>query len=311
VVLIILGLGAVLFLVACILVLPPIFVREWSDNELDAVPQEDRPQLKNDRTRLRNEIRTTLLQAFGGALVLIGVYLTWRQIQDNQLALQRNLENTQNQIRISQEGEITDRLTKAVDQLGSEDVVVRTAAVYELERIVKDSKSDRKAVIEILAALVRTRASTRTTRPPTQGILQPLLRDYAPDVQAAVTVLGRRALHGEPIPTSWAYDNVSLVTTNLKGADLRHAHLEGVSLVGSNLEQADLRSASLKKAQLQQTVFKGALLQDADLEGALLNSANLEGAFLDGVHLIGARADKETKWPLGFDPKAAGVIIEG
>ena len=38
--------------------------------------------------------------------------------------------------------------------------------------------------------------------------------------------------------------------------------------------------------------------------------ADLGGALLSGVNLIGARANKNTTWPDGFDPKAAGVIFE-
>ncbi len=48
----------------------------------------------------------------------------------------------------------------------------------------------------------------------------------------------------------------------------------------------------------------------ADLEGADLSGADLGGALLSGINLIGARANKNTTWPEGFDPVAAGVIFE-
>jgi hypothetical protein len=48
----------------------------------------------------------------------------------------------------------------------------------------------------------------------------------------------------------------------------------------------------------------------ADLEGVDLSGADLGGALLSGVNLIGARANKNTTWPDGFDPKAAGVTFE-
>ena len=47
----------------------------------------------------------------------------------------------------------------------------------------------------------------------------------------------------------------------------------------------------------------------ADLEGVDLSGADLGGALLSGVNLIGARVNKNTTWPEGFDPKAAGVIF--
>ena len=64
------------------------------------------------------------------------------------------------------------------------------------------------------------------------------------------------------------------------GADLFGADLEGVNLSGADLNEANL--------------------YEADLGGALLS----------GVNLIGARANKNTTWPDGFDPVAAGVTFE-
>jgi uncharacterized protein YjbI with pentapeptide repeats len=37
--------------------------------------------------------------------------------------------------------------------------------------------------------------------------------------------------------------------------------------------------------------------------------ADLSGANLEGANLTGAKANEETTWPDGFDPKAAGVIF--
>jgi hypothetical protein len=46
-------------------------------------------------------------------------------------------------------------------------------------------------------------------------------------------------------------------------------------------------------------------ISPADLSGA-----NLEGADLSGARLAQATADKDTVWPKGFDPVAAGVIFK-
>ena len=54
----------------------------------------------------------------------------------------------------------------------------------------------------------------------------------------------------------------------------------------------------------------GADLKGADLSGADLNGSDLGGALLSGANLIGARANKNTTWPDGFDPVAAGVIFQ-
>ena len=54
----------------------------------------------------------------------------------------------------------------------------------------------------------------------------------------------------------------------------------------------------------------GADLRRADLFGADLEGADLSGADLNEANLIGARANKNTTWPEGFDPVAAGVIFK-
>jgi len=69
------------------------------------------------------------------------------------------------------------------------------------------------------------------------------------------------------------------------------------------------------------TIKPWAKLSEADLSGANLSGANLLYAKLSGADLSGAnlrhpqavkwaRADEDTRWPEGFDPKAAGVIFE-
>jgi len=73
---------------------------------------------------------------------------------------------------------------------------------------------------------------------------------------------------------------------------------------------ADLRRADLFGADLEGADLSGANLNEANLYEADLNGSDLGGALLSGANLIGARANKNTTWPEGFDPEAAGVIFE-
>src|SRR5215217_2176981 len=76
-----------------------------------------------ERTKQRHDERATLLQSILGLLVLTGAYMTWQQV------------------RISREGQITDRFTKAIEQIGNEGkgLEVRLGGIYALGRIAKDS----------------------------------------------------------------------------------------------------------------------------------------------------------------------------
>jgi hypothetical protein len=57
--------------------------------------------------------------------------------------------------RLTQQGQITDRYTKAIEQLGSDKLDVRLGGVYALERIARDSERDHATVVEVLIAFVR------------------------------------------------------------------------------------------------------------------------------------------------------------
>ena len=71
--------------------------------------------------------------------------------------------------------------------------------------------------------------------------------------------------------------------------------------------------ASLDGARLVGASLDGASLDGASLDGARLDGARLDRASLDGARLVGARLDRATydKWtrfPAGFDPRAAGMV---
>ena len=92
------------------------------------------------------------------------------------------------------------------------------------------------------------------------------------------------------------------VTRSYRSSLKREPHEVNGYMIGPG---ADLRRADLFGADLE-----GVDLSGADLNEANLYEADLGGALLSGVNLIGARANKNTTWPDGFDPKAAGVIFK-
>ena len=65
---------------------------------------------------------------------------------------------------LSREGQVTDRYTKAIEQLGSDKLDVRIGGIYALERIARDSAKDHPTVMEVLTAFIR--AHSREPWPP-------------------------------------------------------------------------------------------------------------------------------------------------
>jgi hypothetical protein len=91
---------------------------------------------------------------------------------------------------LSREGQVTDRYTKAIDQLGSEKLDVRIGGIYALERIARDSAKDHPTVMEVLTAFIRDHS--REPWPVDKDGAQHGEKKTRPDVQAAATVVGRR-----------------------------------------------------------------------------------------------------------------------
>ena len=88
--------------------------------------------------QLENSYRATLAQILGGSAVAIGIYFAWKNLK------------------VAQEGQITERFTRAVNQLGSRKIEIRLGGIYALERISKESDKYYWIVMKILTAYVRT-----------------------------------------------------------------------------------------------------------------------------------------------------------
>jgi hypothetical protein len=121
---------------------------------------------------------------------------------------------------LNREGQVTDRYTKAVGQLGDESSPVRIGGVYALERIGNDSARDRTTIIYVLGAFIRERSKEMRERQD----------DPSEEVKAGLRVAGRLLVRSDAI-------------LDLRDADLRHTDLSQlpksqVLLKGAHLEGA-------------------------------------------------------------------------
>jgi hypothetical protein len=210
----------------------------------------------------------------------------------------RNFTLSRRTFQLTEQGQVTDRYTKAIEQPGSDKFAVRIGGIYALERIAHDSSRDHPTVIEVLAAFIREYSHDLMPRSvPSPDSPEQVAR---PDVQAAITVIGRRDAISDR-------ERVDLTRANLAGADLTSANLGRAKLVGANLTDADLTngdiartSLDLTRTNLADTLFflgwriedsarRSADLTDADLTDADLTDADLTGAKFTGAKLTGAK----------------------
>jgi uncharacterized protein YjbI with pentapeptide repeats len=205
-----------------------------------------------------------------------------------------NYLNSQAEIQLTQQRLITERFSKAVEQIGNTKEEVVIGGIYSLERIAKDSPKDQWTIMEVLTSYIRKNSPI----PSNIEQLEPAARQKALEklpsvsipVQAALTVIGRRKVENDQAGDNLAETTnpnkikiLDLSGTNLRGADLIGANLFGANLIGANLFGANLYGADLNRANLY-----GANLNRANLNRANLNRADLIGANLFGANLIGA-----------------------
>ena len=143
---------------------------------------------------------------------------------------------------------MTDRYTKAIEQLGSDKLDVRIGGIYALERIAWDSARDHPTVMEVLAAFIREHSREQWAPPGPDGA-EPG-RSPRPDVQAAITVVARRDARHDFRP-------VDLTGADLTGADIRWpADLSSARLDGACLDAANLHGARLREADFSSSTSK-------------------------------------------------------
>jgi Pentapeptide repeats (8 copies) len=190
---------------------------------------------------------------------------------------------------LARQGQVTDRYTKAIEQLGSDKGIdVRIGGIYALERISRDSPRDHPTIMEVLAAFIRDHSHEQW--PPAEPGVDTPARTMRPDIQAAVTVIRRRTVRYDSQPINLEAANLpeaSLAGTYLAGARLTEARLTDADLTGAQLAGAELFHADLTGAQLTVAHLAGADLTSATFTGADLRGADLRGARLLGAHLDG------------------------
>jgi hypothetical protein len=225
----------------------------------------------------RRAVTTATLAILAGTVAVIGAIFTGLSYK------------------LNSSGQITDRFTRAIDQLGNPALEVRIGGIYALERIARDSEPDQQPVVEALTAYVREHAPW----PPT-----PATAAYPPSPQTAdVSVEAVRSLEriatGAQIPTT----SSSLPAPTTAGPEGLPAQSPGdvqaaIAVLGRrkteresgwvrpNLTRTDLRGIRLvgyKVAQFGATNFAGACLDGAQFYMADFSEANLAGSSLKGA----------------------------
>ncbi|MFJ5779850.1 pentapeptide repeat-containing protein [Streptomyces sp. NPDC093094] len=211
-----------------------------------------------------------MVAALPGLTALVALLFTWMSVGQ-----------TRTELRIAEQGQITNRFNTAIGNIGSKSVDTRLGGIYALQRIMQDSARDQPAIVSVLCAYLRQNAHI-----PASGFDKLSLDDLfysrkahaSSDVQAALTVLSER---------SPRHDGASYL--DLSGTELRHAQVPEAPFRFALLADADLRGAFFHESDLRDADFSRSNLTMAWLPGATLTRALFQDANLELVKLFGAK----------------------
>ncbi|GGM64601.1 hypothetical protein GCM10011608_57490 [Micromonospora sonchi] len=155
-----------------------------------------------------------------------------------------------------------------------------------------ESEKDHQTIVEVLSSFVREwpghdEYPDNRELPEFWGLAGRRKCDVKlpADVQAALTVLGRRPERTEP-------RRLNLGSADLRNADLRGANLRSASLVRTMLDDADLFGADLTRANLHDASLAYADLRTGTLHHAYMAGCTLRGAWLPpdmrSIYLVGS-----------------------
>jgi len=200
-------------------------------------------------------------------VLLFGLYLTYKRISV-----------TEKNVQVAQEGQITERFTRAIEQLGNRKRVIRLGGIYALERIAKDSADDHWTIMEVLTTYVRENApwpEEKQESEPDQKSKEKIIKKPSEptktpaDIQAILTVIGRR---------QWIDKEKNFI--NLKNTNLSRTYLSEANLSRANLAEANLTKANLFNANLTRAILVGAFYDKDTVLGDVLNQEQMDGMVL-------------------------------
>ena len=180
----------------------------------------------------------------------------------------------------AEQGHITDRYIKAVEQLGAEkvqkiegkettvpNIEVRVGALYTLERIAADSLRDHIPIMETICAYVRNNSPAKSLEP-----TKPPFTFGHPkaDIQTAIDIIGRRNQAQKSLEQEKRF-RLDLSKTDLSFVDFRGGDFSAARFVRCRIEAASFRSCPMHG-----TILVGSLVNYSDF-----NKAQLIGARLD------------------------------
>lgn len=240
-------------------------------NEIQAnLPEEKRLSPKEEIeivNQQRNIFITHLINSIGTIATITGgvvLFLNFRVANKNAMISNKNHETTSLRL-------ISERLAKAIDQLGNENIHIRIGGIYSLEKIAYDSPQDYWPIMEILSAFIRENS-------PIKEEIE--LQKISTDTQASLTVIGRC----NPV-TEEGIQMFEIRSSHNERLDLSRTNLTGANFYELKMVNINFSNAILCNSMAIKTDFENSNFYQTNLEGSKVNGANFRGTNLSKANV--------------------------
>ena len=243
----------------------------------------------------KQSVISPIVSLFAFFVATFGLFLAGRRTQElsrqNDIALKQN-EVAIEQNKIVEQGQLTERFARAIEQLGHERQEVRMGGLYVLGRVAETSPAERSQAIEILAGFVRSRAAIEYKEGKKDRKGNPIPDTSKPrsekiDIETAIKILADIVKNDERLIKNKNKNKTYpfyILTTDLRPVDLSATDLRDLQFEGQNLSDFNFKNALLSDKNTPINLFR-ANLSGADLSGANLTDANLTAANLIRANL--------------------------
>lgn len=242
-----------------------------------------------DSARALRELGTVILALFGAP------FLIWRTVIASK------------QAHTAEQGLYTDRIAKAVEQIGTDkaaktqngqhnlpNIEVRIGGLFSLRRLSRDSSRDRTHIMKILNAYITSNISSDAVLPheDTDVAWDNWIKSdrFVPrtDALIAVDLLSELKSDLRKLPQG------SSVNSDFSQATFTKVNLPEIELPGSTFDYAKMAGISLSFSKLQNSVFnwsdlRAAILFEVDFSGSIFNDVTFNTSTdVEGANFLGA-----------------------
>jgi len=209
----------------------------------------------------------------------------WRaQVADDQAKTESKKAETENKkANIAEKAQITDRFSRAIEQLNNENIYMRIGAIQALERIGYDSEDDVLGVLRLLAGFVRDKSPWDNKGAdiiPSDakegfGVIVRLAGNYKEllkkDKKSRLD-LSATNLAPFPLITEGYFYRFDFGRSNITGGFLQ-SNFEWASFFGTDLTHTIFSNCNFRHASFMQALLDSARFYGSDMSNAILHLA--------------------------------------